>query len=166
MQGVASCGFCGRLQLSGHEESFGWMDRLRQKRRKVSCSHKINEEGIRREKKCAEENNSQRLWLHLDDIDGIFSSRNPCWRCYSDHLKWNQAFELAQLRWEKHTSLPLPGLKLTMVLMCHLCEAFCHFSTYILVLLVKMAEFLSAAEHEAKTKWHQIHIFLTLRRLV
>lgn len=161
MQGVASCGFCGRLQLSGHEESFGWMDRLR--RRKVSCSNKINEERIRRERTCAEENNSQCSLLHLDDIDSIFSSRNPCWRCYSDHLKWNEAFKLPQLRWEKHTSLPLPGLKLTMVLMC---EAFCHFSTYILVLLVKMAEFLPAAEHERKTKWHQIHIFLTLRRLV
>lgn len=166
MQGVASCGFYGRLQLSGHEESFGWMDRLRKKRRKVSRSNKINDDGIRRERKCAKENNSQCLLLRLDDIDGIFSSRNPCWRCYSDHLQWNQAFELPQLRWVKHTSLPLPGLKLTMVLMCHLCEAFFHFSPYIPVLLGKIAEFLSAAEHETKTKWHQIHIFLTLRRLV
>lgn len=67
---------------------------------------------------------------------------------YSEIRHWNSLSSAGK----KHTSLPLPGLKLTMMLMCHLCEAFCHFSMYKLVLLVKMAEFLSAAEHETKTK--------------
>lgn len=82
----------------------------------VIRSHNINEEGIRRESKCAEKHNSHCLLLHLDDTNNICSEipaecdtaiTSSRFRPYGVMLYINTHGELVCWYWWKWSSVPV-----------------------------------------------------------